>query len=448
MSAVKSNLSKEQERMLCSMFDRAKLSLLFKASVHGYSGSSFHQKCDNQGPTITVAYNNSALVYGGYVSKDFAQTGQDVYDEKAFLFSLDCRSEDFILRQVPVTNGQPAFNDGAYSPNFGSLIFLYNNSNNVFSNPGNYFNFDPAEIHGNDLVLTECEVYRVEGCGEYLTKPLRNIDWSPGKRNELMEAIKSWKPVITSVSKARVLLVGPVGSGKSSFFNSVSSVFRGHVTSQANTGSAGTSVTTQFRTYSILSDSSRNPLPIILCDTMGLESDSNAGVDIVDLTRILKGHVQDRYQFNPAVPMEEDGCKSARLNDRIHCVVYVVDSCKVKFLPDKTLEKLAALRRKVSRLGVAQLVLLTKVDEACPIVEDDLKKIYQSHYIERTMKQVAARLGVSMSAVIPVKNYSRELELEHDTDILLLSAVIQILRAVDSYFDDVDQDAEEGSLRV
>ncbi|XP_028833266.1 interferon-induced protein 44-like [Denticeps clupeoides] len=484
MSAVKSNLSKEQERMLCSMFDRAKLSLLFKASVHGYSGSSFHQKCDNQGPTITVAYNNSGLVYGGYVSKDFAQTGQDVYDEKAFLFSLDCRSEDIILRQVPVTNGQPAFNDGAYSPNFGSL---YNNSNNVFSNPGNYFdslqpqpqcsfynvntgpnfgglvflnnngtqvsskpgtfyNFDPALIHGNDLNLIELEVYRVEDSGNHLEKPWRNIDWSPGKRKELMETIKSWKPIITSVSKAQVLLVGPVGAGKSSFFNSLSSVFRGHVTSQAVTGSAGTSVTTKFHTYPVMSDKSRKPLPLILCDTMGLEGDVNAGLDMEDITSILQGHVQDRYQFNPLVPLQEEAPgfrKAAYVKDKIHCLVYVIDSSKVKLLPEKMLEKFAAIRRKANLLGIPQLVLLTMVDEACSLVAENLQKVYQSLYIEKMMREAAALLGVSLSAVIPVKNYSRELELHSDIDVLLLSAVIQIIRAAESYFDDIYQDAEE-----
>uniref|UniRef100_A0AAY4A1V5 TLDc domain-containing protein n=1 Tax=Denticeps clupeoides TaxID=299321 RepID=A0AAY4A1V5_9TELE len=276
MSAVKSNLSKEQERMLCSMFDRAKLSLLFKASVHGYSGSSFHQKCDNQGPTITVAYNNSGLVYGGYVSKDFAQTGQDVYDEKAFLFSLDCRSEDIILRQCSFYN----VNTG---PNFGGLVFLNNNGTQVSSKPGTFYNFDPALIHGNDLNLIELEVYREIKYAHF---------------SELMETIKSWKPIITSVSKAQVLLVGPVGAGKSSFFNSLSSVFRGHVTSQAVTGSAGTSVTTKFHTYPVMSDKSRKPLPLILCDTMGLEGDVNAGLDMEDITSILQGHVQDRYQVS------------------------------------------------------------------------------------------------------------------------------------------------------
>ena len=60
-----------------------------------------------------------------------------------------------------------------------------------------------------------------------------------------MDTIAKWKPVINLVNQVSVLLVGPVGAGKSSFFNSVCSVFKGHVSSQANTGTAGTSLTTQ-----------------------------------------------------------------------------------------------------------------------------------------------------------------------------------------------------------
>ena len=62
-----------------------------------------------------------------------------------------------------------------------------------------------------------------------------------------MDYIKNYKPEVKSVVQVRVLLVGPVGAGKSSFFNSINSVFKGHVTGQANTGSAGTSLTTQVQ---------------------------------------------------------------------------------------------------------------------------------------------------------------------------------------------------------
>lgn len=60
-----------------------------------------------------------------------------------------------------------------------------------------------------------------------------------------MDSIKSYKPMVPTVSQVRILLIGPVGAGKSSFFNSINSVFRGHVTSQAIAGTSATSLTTQ-----------------------------------------------------------------------------------------------------------------------------------------------------------------------------------------------------------
>lgn len=53
------------------------------------------------------------------------------------------------------------------------------------------------------------------------------------------------------------------------------------------------------------------------------------------------------------------------------------------------------------------------------------------------MQEVSARLGVSLSAVVPVKNYSKELDIDPQTDILLLNAVIQMLRGAEGYFDDL-----------
>lgn len=54
-------------------------------------------------------------------------------------------------------------------------------------------------------------------------------------------------------------------------------------------------------------------------------------------------------------------------------------------------------------------------------------------------------LGVSQSCVLPVKNYSRELELDIHTDILLLTAVVQMLRYTDDYFDDIYQAGDQKS---
>ncbi len=53
-----------------------------------------------------------------------------------------------------------------------------------------------------------------------------------------MESVRSFKPASETVTEARILLVGPVGAGKSSFISSVQSVFSGRVINRAMVGSS------------------------------------------------------------------------------------------------------------------------------------------------------------------------------------------------------------------
>ena len=51
------------------------------------------------------------------------------------------------------------------------------------------------------------------------------------------------------IKNINVLLVGEVSSGKSSFFNTVESVFAGHVRTRADTGTDDTSLTKKVRLH-------------------------------------------------------------------------------------------------------------------------------------------------------------------------------------------------------
>ncbi|XP_071402728.1 interferon-induced protein 44-like isoform X3 [Centroberyx affinis] len=400
-------LTKSQQRALCSQLGDVKLQLLYKASIHGFTGAAFHQQCENKGPTVSVGYNPSGYVFGGYTSKPFNESEEHMQDDQAFLFTFSGAN----LLKYPVTSSAYAVNMISDSgPYFGEdLVLVHGSQAEAYSDPGNYYSFTAAEMHGNDLQLTECEVYQVKERKDLdkserqdLEKPWRTIVWESKRRNELMDSIKLYKPTHSSVSQARVLLIGPVGAGKSSFFNSINSVFRGHVTSQAIAGSSGTSLTTQFRTYSVKAGREGKPLPIILCDSMGLEESTGAGLDVDDISSIVKGHIPDTYQFNPSAPLHPESHgyrKSPELKDKIHCVVYVIDACKVSILPAKLEEKLVAVRRKVNLMGIPQLVLLTKVDEACPDVAEDLRNIYKSQYIKDTHMALEDCIGIGIPQV-------------------------------------------------
>lgn len=131
-----------------------------------------------------------------------------------------------------------------------------------------------------------------------------------------------------------------------------------------------------------------------------------------------------------------------------------------------------------SLTGIPQVLLMTKVDEACPVVAEDLKNVYRSVYIQKKVtflyklyiytytndlhviivlwnhigicsfavfqaRELSESLGIPVSCVMPVKNYSEELDLDQDTDTLLFTAVEQMLNYADSFFENQDTEDQE-----
>ncbi len=124
VAPITCKLPDEKSKRLRSLLGNVKLPLLYKASVHGYKASAFHQRCDRQGPTLLVAYNRSGYVFGGYTSVDYARSGQHIIDREAFLFSFQGK----IPVCIKMNSGHYARYDDAGGPNFGQqLYFCYKN---------------------------------------------------------------------------------------------------------------------------------------------------------------------------------------------------------------------------------------------------------------------------------------------------------------------------------
>ena len=64
--------------------------------------------------------------------------------------------------------------------------------------------------------------------------------------NSLKEDIKCYSPPSASaVEHSHILMLGPVGAGKSSFYNTIAAIFSGHITIHAPSGSAEQSLTSR-----------------------------------------------------------------------------------------------------------------------------------------------------------------------------------------------------------
>ncbi|RXN11788.1 interferon-induced 44-like protein [Labeo rohita] len=77
--------------------------------------------------------------------------------------------------------------------------------------------------------------------------------------------------------------------------------------------------------------------------------------------------------------------------------------------------------------GIPQVIIMTKVDEACPLVKNDLKKVYTSKKIKEKMHFCSEMIGVPMNCIFPVKNYHDEIDTDDDVDVLVLKAFDQIV---------------------
>ncbi|XP_019127896.2 interferon-induced protein 44 isoform X2 [Larimichthys crocea] len=265
----------------------------------------------------------------------------------------------------------------------------------------------------------------------------RDVEWTEEKKTSLMKTITSYRPRCEEVSQARVLLLGPVSSGKSSFISSVHSVFNGRVTNRAMVGSSSTSFTK--KSFNIHCQKGDSPNGLVLCDIMGLGDGEMSGLSLHDILSVIKGHAPEGHKFSLDQPVRSETVgyvKRPSLKDKIHCVVFVVNASKMLTYPKGLSTTFQQLREHISDLGVHQVALLTHIDQICPETNKDVTHVYKSRSIQDMMGKAGALLGMSTSYIVPVKNYSSELDLDVNTDVLLLSAVDHILQYADLYFQD------------
>ncbi|XP_076099527.1 interferon-induced protein 44-like [Mytilus galloprovincialis] len=456
---------KEQNQLAKWIGGRKKFTLLYKASRDGCTETAFHNTCNNKGPTVTVLCNTDNFVYGGYTSVSWKSCGNYQNDGSAFLFRLYHNGKWKPVR-MPVMNAQHAIYDHSSNGpvfgasdlntfsstiNFDGTCFPLNGSASFgksYTMNGENYN----SIANGHLRVKDIEVYVVEDlAGDTpLDEPWRKTaKWNPKLLNELKERVEKYKPLKDlKVPQARILLVGQVGAGKSSFFNTINSIFRGYITSQACSGNAEHSLTTMYRMYQIRNGPSGTPMDFRLHDTRGLEADQ--GIDSHEMNYLLDGNLPDRHQFNPSVPISGDTpgfVVSPSLSDKIHCVIFVLDGSIVDVIPEKVIERMKNLQLRMNQRGIPQVVLLTKIDKVCEATAEDISQVFYSPVIQETVDRVSQIMGLPRSHILPIKNYESEMELNENVNILALLTLQQVLHFADDYMYNYLDQIEEGKVR-
>ncbi|XP_024134792.1 interferon-induced protein 44 isoform X1 [Oryzias melastigma] len=268
--------------------------------------------------------------------------------------------------------------------------------------------------------------------------PWRNMEWTEEHKKSLMKTVSSYRPSCEKITQAQVLVLGPVGSGKSSFISSVQSVFHGRVVNRAMVGSMSTSFTKKLQTFNIQVQKGEDS-GLVMCDIKGIGDGEMTGLTLHDIVSVIKGHVPNGHKFSLEQPVSSETVgyvKTPTLAEKIHCVAFVVDASKITTYPKSIGATFRRLREQISDLGVHQVALLTHIDRICAATAADVSQVYKSPNVQDVMNKAGALLGMSTSYIIPVKNYSSELDLDLKKDVLLLSAVDHILQYTELFYQD------------
>ena len=56
--------------------------LIYRASEHGYTASSFHECCNDKGPTLVVIKSSGGWIFGGYTTQSWS--GNSIYNDMTY----------------------------------------------------------------------------------------------------------------------------------------------------------------------------------------------------------------------------------------------------------------------------------------------------------------------------------------------------------------------------
>ena len=156
-----------QAKQLHSWLDEdgcgGELTLLYCSTRDGRNDSTFHSKCDNKGPTLTVIETTDGHIVGGYSDVHWnGALGNYQSSNKAFLFAM-AKTNDFSPSKMKLTgssNQNATYHRSSDGPTFGGGHDLKVQGQYVYlSNRYTYQTF-PSPMQPQSYIIKEMEVFQ------------------------------------------------------------------------------------------------------------------------------------------------------------------------------------------------------------------------------------------------------------------------------------------------
>jgi len=109
------------------------MKLLYRGTRDGMEGEYFHNKCNNQGPTISLFKNDKGNIFGGYASTDWTSYGNYKSAPDSFIFTLT-NIHGTEPTKFPNSDSKHSIYDcSTYGPTFGNGCDLHIYKNSTYS---------------------------------------------------------------------------------------------------------------------------------------------------------------------------------------------------------------------------------------------------------------------------------------------------------------------------
>ena len=121
-----------------------RMELIYRATRDGSGYNIFHNKCDNQGPTICLLKNDKGNIFGGYTSCSWTTDNNWHSANDSFLFTMTNIHKTDPTKFPNINSSYSVYHYSNHGPRFGegADLLIYHdflNNNNSYSNIGSSY---------------------------------------------------------------------------------------------------------------------------------------------------------------------------------------------------------------------------------------------------------------------------------------------------------------------